>query len=94
MQYQIFAEVLRTFVTMYPRVPAEHQPRVEDLLRRILPVLGDHVLTRELDGALSALLQTLTSSGRIDTASLIQEARSKLKESVGKLNSRSTRVPG
>ena len=86
--------MLRTFAVMYARVPAEHQLRVEDLLLRILPVLGDHVLTRELDSALSALLQTLISSGRMETASLIQVARSKLKESVGKLNSRSTRVPG
>ena len=92
MQYQIFAEVLRAFAAMYPRIPAEYRPRVEDLLRRILPALGDHVLTRDLDSALSAVLRTLRSNDRMETASLIQEAKDKLQQSVGKLNSRSTRV--
>jgi hypothetical protein len=63
MQYQIFAEVLRIFAIMFSRVPPEQQPRVEDLLLRILSVLGDHVLTRELDSALSVLLRTLISYG-------------------------------
>lgn len=94
MQYQAFAEVLRTFSRMYPRLGTEHHARVEDLLLRILSSLGDHVLTRDLDSALSGLEQTLEACNRLETASLVREAQEKLQRSVGKLNSRSTRVPG
>ncbi len=93
MQYQIFAEVLRTFAVMYPHLPAERHARVEDLLLRILSALGDHVLTRDLNSALSALLQTLEACKRFETAALIREAQMKLHQTVGHLNSRSTRVP-
>lgn len=92
MQHQTFAEVVRTFAVMYPRLPAEQQPRAEDLLLRILSALGEHVLTRDLDSALSFLLQTLTGCGRSETAALVKQAQERLGESVGKLNSRSTRV--
>ncbi len=94
MQYQAFAEVLRTFAIMYPRMPAEHQPRVENLLLRILPALGDHVLTGELDSALSATVHMLKFHRCLETASHIEKAQSELRQSVGRLNSRSTRVPG
>ncbi|MEO8727618.1 MAG: DUF2254 family protein [Acidobacteriaceae bacterium] len=92
MQYQVFAEVLRTFAIMYPRLPGQHRPRVEDLLLRILPALGDHVLTRDLDSALDALLRTMTSCSRLKTAALVEKAHRQLQQSVGKLGSRSTRV--
>ncbi|MGC1784469.1 MAG: hypothetical protein WA708_18235, partial [Acidobacteriaceae bacterium] len=92
MQYQAFAEVLRTFAIMYPRMRAEHQSRAEDLLRRILPVLGDHALTRELDSALCATAQMLKSNHCVETASLVESAQNELRQSIGKLNSRATRV--
>lgn len=93
MQYQAFAEVLRTFAGMYPRLPMEHHARVEDLLQRILPALGDHVLTHDLDCALSEIVQTLIAVNRLKTAALVREAQRKLQQSVGKLKSRSTRAP-
>lgn len=94
MQHQVFSEVLRTFSLMYARLPPAQQIRAEDLLRRILPAMGDHVLTRELDSALSALAEVLTGCGRSETASLVEQAQLKLDQSVGKLHSRSTRVGG
>ena len=54
--------------------------------------LGDHVLTAELDAALSALVDTLKASERFDTADAVQMAQAALGQSIGKLNSRSTRV--
>lgn len=94
MQHQVFAEVISTLALMYARLPPEQQARTEDLILRILSALGDHVLTRELNSALSALSSTLAESGRSETASLVEKAQRQLGQSVGKLNSRSTRVGG
>lgn len=92
MQHQNFAEVVRTFALMFDRLPPEQQRRAEDLILRILSALGDHVLTAELDAALSNLVSTLDAA-RSDTASAVRAARDELERSIGKLNSRSTRVP-
>lgn len=92
MQHQNYIEVLHTFTIMLDRLPEEWQPRVEDLILRILSALGDHVLTAELNLALSALVFKLKASKRFDTAEVVQKAQEKLSLSVGKLNSRSTRV--
>ncbi|MEO7145828.1 MAG: DUF2254 family protein [Bryobacteraceae bacterium] len=94
LQHQAFAEVILTFATMYQRLPPERQPRAEDLILRVLSALGDHVLTRDLNTALTDLVHTLTACGRLETAALVGVAQEKLQHSVGKLNSRSTRVPG
>lgn len=53
MQHQSFIEVVRTFAIMLSRLPSDQQRRAEDLILRILSALGDHVLTAELDAALS-----------------------------------------
>ncbi len=92
MQHQNYIEVLRTFTVMFERLPREWQQRAEDLILRILSALGDHVLTGELNESLSALAAKLKASERVETANAIEEAREKLAMSVGKLNSRSTRV--
>jgi hypothetical protein len=78
---------------MFDRLPAEQQPRAEDLIRRSLSALGEHVLTAELDAALEALADALAAAGRVGTADAVRTARNQLAESIGKLNSRSTRVP-
>lgn len=93
MQHQIYIEILKTFTTMFDRLPDEWRTRVEDSIFRILSALGDHVLTAELDIALSSLAQKLESSGRGETASAVRAAQKQLRRSIGKLNSRSTRVP-
>lgn len=94
MQHQNFTEVVHTFAMMFDRLPPEQQQRTESLILRILSALGDHVLTAELDTALSALIDTLRSSARFDTADAIQRAQDKFRLSVGKFNSRSTRSAG
>lgn len=92
MQHQIFTEVVRTFTVMFDRLSPEQQQRAESLILRIISALGDHVLTAQLDAALSALVCTLKASARSDTADAVQAAQDELGSSIGKLNSRSTRV--
>jgi uncharacterized membrane protein len=91
MQHQSFAEVLHTFAVMFERLPVDQQRRVEDIILRLLSALGEHVLTSELNGALSGLVSTLNSSGRNDTAMAVQVAQDRLSFSVGQLHSRGTR---
>lgn len=92
MQHQVYIELLRTFTTMFERLPDEYKPRVEDLILRILSVLGDHVLTAELDAALTAITSMLERTGRNDTAEAVRRAHQQLARSVGELNSRATRT--
>jgi hypothetical protein len=60
---------------------------------RTLPALGDHVLTKELDVALEDMARRLEAKGRFETAMAVRSARGGLATTIGKLNSRSTRVP-
>lgn len=92
MQHQTMAEILRTFVTLFDRLPPVLQRRTEELLLRVVSSLGDHVLGAELDSSLSALVRTLDAAGRTDTAAAVEVARQELSTSVGRLISRSTRV--
>lgn len=93
MQHQSLAEIIRTFATMFDRLSPAHQERAENLLLRMLSALGDQVLTRDLDAALSTLVAALAARGRRTTADAVRAAQDKLGTSVGVLNSRSTRVP-
>jgi len=93
MQHQNYIEVLKTAAVLFNRLPSGLQLRMEDILLRILSVLGDHALTAELEEALLKVISTLQSAGRFATAAAIQIALEELRASVGKLNSRSTRVP-
>lgn len=92
MQHQSLAEILRTLAVTFRRLPAPLQDRVEDLLLRSLSGLGDHVLTSDLDEALSAMITVLTETGRCGCADAIQDAQQQLGLSIGRLNSRSTRA--
>ncbi|MDQ3248725.1 MAG: DUF2254 domain-containing protein [Chloroflexota bacterium] len=92
MQHQNFIEVVHTFALMFDRLPAPWQARTEDLILRILSALGDHVLTAQLDLALTDLIKTLTASARFETAAAVRTAQDQLRLSIGKLNSRATRV--
>ncbi len=93
MQHQNYAEVLRTFSTLFERLSPELQERAEDLVLRILSGLGDHILTADLDRQLTNLVEALRTSGRFETASAVHAAQEGLRNSVGQLNSRATRVP-
>lgn len=94
MQPQTAAELFRTLAVVFPRLPAAQQRRVDDLVRRNLSSLGDHVLTAELGGSLDALADALESSGRLETAGMVRAARHRLGESIGRLGSRATRAKG
>ena len=93
LQHQNYTEVLRTISIVYGRLPDDVGKRANDMIRRILSALGDHVLTAELDIALSTLESTLRQAGSNETADDVQIAHDKLKQSIGELSSRSTRVP-
>lgn len=92
MQHQSFAEVLRTFSVLFNRLPPDQQARAEDLILRVLSGLGDHILTVQLEEELSALATALTDGGRTETAAAVRTARETLARSVGRANSRGTRL--
>lgn len=93
MQPQTMTEFVRTFAIMFGRMSAEQQPRAEDLIRRSLSFLGEHVLTAPLSDALSDLKVALEVAGRRHTAAEVHAAHMMLSASVGKLGSRATRTP-
>lgn len=92
MQPQTMAEVFRTFAVMFERLPGDQQARVEDLIRRSLSALGEHVLTAELNDALSDLIRALDAAGQRAAAAEVEVAQQALAASIGKLGSRATRV--
>jgi len=92
MQHQNIAEILHSLDLTFERLPELRRRRVEDLLLRTLTALGDHVLTAELDSALTGLITTLKRAGCGETAAAIESAHAELARSIGTLASRSTRV--
>lgn len=91
MQHQSYSEILRTFDLLFERLPSDLQLRVEDVIRRTLSALGDHVLTNELESALTGLISTLEQAGRRQTAAAVLAAKDQLARSLGKLGGRSSR---
>ena len=94
MQPQTAAELVRTLALMFDRIPPSQRPRAEDLVRRSLSALGEHVLTAELEAALGALIAALDAAGRPEPAQEVRTARDRLGRSIGKLGSRATRAKG
>ncbi len=92
LQNQCGAEVLLTFADLLERLPVGLQPRAEDAVRRALSGLGDHVLTADLDRALSHLAETLSATGRTNTEREVRTAHARLAQTVGVLFSRDSRV--
>ena len=91
MQPQTAAEIYRTFAIMFDRLPLSARQRAEDLIRRSLSALGEHVLTAELNTALSDLANSLHKAGHSETAAEVSAAQQALSASVGRLRSRATR---
>lgn len=92
MQHQSLAEILRSFELLFDALAPELQACCEALILRMLPALGDHVLTHELDAALAGLIDALDAAGRCDTAAAVRTAKDQLARSIGKLGNRATRV--
>ena len=91
MQHQNFIEVVRALTVMFDRLPASLQERTEDLILRLLPALGDHVLTAQLEATLLRLIATLHERERQETARRVDTALGALRKAVGRLGSRSIR---
>lgn len=91
MQHQVFAEIATTFAVLLPRVPPALQERTVTAIRRVLPALGDHVLTSALDASLGALTASLMAVGRRGVADEVERARLHLAATIGMLASRQTR---
>ncbi len=92
LQHQSCAEILRSFEIVFDRLPPQWQQRAEDIVLRMLSGLGDHVLTAELESALSGIVDTFESAGRGAAAGAVREAKGQLARSIGKLGSRVTRM--
>jgi hypothetical protein len=73
-------------------LPPALQQQCQDLVLRSLSGLGDHILTAELNAALSSLTAAMRREGRSDCAMAIAAAQHALAQSVGRLGSRSTRT--
>ena len=92
MQHQVLAEIARTLAIVYERLPSDAQERSQEVILRTLAGLGDHVLTVELERALTTLIAALERAGRLETAAAVRTAQTALAASNGVLNSRATRV--
>jgi uncharacterized membrane protein len=92
MQHQVFAEVARSFAVTLDRMPVDLQDRAADVVCRSLTGLGDHILAADLESALAALSHALIAAGRLDAATRVTAAQAQMKDTVGHLHSRSTRV--
>lgn len=94
MQHQVYGEILNGLATTLDRLPPPLARRTEELVLRSLAGLGDHMLTAELDRALSGIGNALRDAGLAEGAEAVHAARQQLATSIGQLNSRGTRVPG
>ncbi len=92
MQHQNAAAIYRTFAGQFHRLPAPLRTQAEDLFLRSLAGLGDHILTSELDAALSDLCTALRARGPSACAEALDDAQQRLARSVGRLHSRGTRA--
>jgi uncharacterized membrane protein len=93
-QSQTLTEAVKTLAILLRHVGQPTADRLADVANRTLSSLGEHVLTRQLEAALEDLAKALTERGFVVVARAVSEASAELAASLGKLNSRSTRVPG
>lgn len=93
-QSQTLTEAVGTLAILLRHVERPTAERLADVAHRALSSLGEHVLTRQLEVALHDLAAALGERGFVTVATAVSEASAGLAASLGKLNSRSTRVPG
>lgn len=92
MQHQNFIEILHTFIKVYDRLSPENKSRAADIILRLLSAMGDFVLTAPLEAELNKLIKILSEDGSVEIANAVEAAKNKLKQTIGKLNSRATRA--
>ena len=93
-QSQTLTEAVTTLGILLRHVEQPTSERLADIANRTLSSLGEHVLTRQLEAALADLAKALAERGFVTVAGAVSKALADLAASLGKLNSRSTRVPG
>ena len=93
MQHHVYADVLRGLATTMDRLPPDLAQRAEELVLRSLSGLGDQVLSAELEDALEDIAKALNDAGLNGGSAAVRAASAELAASVGRLNSRATRVP-
>ena len=93
MQHQTLAEIMRTLAVLLDTLPEEFAECLENVALRSVSALGEHVLTGDLEASLQQLEMALSRHGRATASNSIMRATAALRQSVGRLNSRSTRVP-
>lgn len=86
-QHQSLSEVFKTIRSSFEMLPERGKKRFEEVILRLIPPLGKHVLTRRLEASIADLLSVLHRTGRTSTASALQEALDEMKQTVGHLPS-------
>lgn len=92
MQHQVFIAILEIFIGTLRKAPRAWQEEMEETILIMISVMGDHVYTTAMDRSTTALVEELKKQGLSDTARALSRAAGKLKDTVGRLNSRGTRV--
>ena len=92
LQHQNFTEIARTFAISFDRLPEDRLKRAEDLILRILSVLGEFALTRELELSLKELRTVLEKAGREEVSRAVGRALEQMSRTIGYLGSRATRT--
>lgn len=92
LQHQTLAEIARALSATYGRLPSEWRARADDVILRLLPSLGEHVLTAELDAALTGLVRETRAAGSEESARALSSAQGDLRRTIGRLGSRATRA--
>lgn len=92
MMPQTFAVTVDAVARSLPVARPPYQERLADTAVRIVSALGDLVLTRQLDDALTALASALRTHGFDDEAQTVDEATSQMRRTIGSLASRGTRA--
>ncbi|MGN6229216.1 MAG: DUF2254 family protein [Dyella sp.] len=77
-QHQSFAEVLRVFSTTADRLPPEQRMAMAAMIERSIATIGEHVLTRELRGALIDAASMLAACGRPAAAARVHTTPDRL----------------
>lgn len=93
LQVQNLCRAFETVSILIDTAPPVWQARLVDVVRRALSSLGEHVMTSDLEVALAKLASALDAHGFATAGDEVRAATATLATSVGKLNSRSTRVP-
>lgn len=93
MQAQSLTRAIRTLAILIETAPPVWQARLAEVARRSLSSLGEHVLTCDLEAALTEMASVLDAQGFGDVSENMRTATAALATTLGVLNSRSTRVP-